>query len=526
MTRRTAIVAATIGLALTPVAALAADPIVVHLATATTTVPWDLTTWSPPHMNFERLLCDGLYDYSDAIGSLTTPVPAIADGAPTTTATTITVAVRQGLHFSDGTPVTPDDVKGSLLRAVDFQARPDQANGYPYYYDVIEGITEFSFGIPTPAPSITTDATHVTLGLYAQDAAFAHALAWVPSCVVPAATSHAHTDVAPVSTGPYRIGSQTPTQVVLERNPYWLGMGGNAEVFGRAADAATLWQPDSFVVDLGVTPAAQLSRMQAGTLDASLDDSVTDPGANATFVGGRVRSKDQVVSFLEMNTFVGALKNRQLRRAVSFALDRTRLARLNGSGAAPWSNLLAPDTAGAGPYPLTADLKRARAAVKAAKLKRLPTITIIVDKGSVRVKLAGEIKAELKKVGLTVTVKAVSYPYLALVNPKSWSMLFYGWGADFPDTSEVVRQELSRTGAEDFSLYAGADAPLQTIAAMPLGPARETAVRKLVQTMLANDAPIAPLFTFLATHVWTKRLANVTYVPTMGIRWSRVTVVP
>jgi peptide/nickel transport system substrate-binding protein len=518
------VLALMLGLAAVPVEA-SAGLVTVHLATASASVPWDLTSWDPGMMNFERLLCDGLYDYADTTGQLITPVPAIAAGEPATTPNASTFTIRPGLRFSDGTPVTSADVKGSLLRMLDANARVnDLYPWYPYYYDVIPGAMSFFYdGVTHPAIS-TPDATHVTINVAWQDAAFAHALAWAPACVVPATATHGHTNLPPASTGPYMVTSHTSTEVVLGRNLNWYGADGNATVMGRAGELATSWQPDQFVIETGIAPAVQLSRIRAGTLDGSVDYSESDPGAtDPAFVGHSVRSRDGAVNVIELNTVGPGTKARQLRRAIAYALDRTKLARLAGPTAVAVSNLLAPAIDASRPFALRPNLKKARAALRAAKLKKLPKLVFMTGGIAYEKAVIKEVKAELRKVGLTV----VARPYSSLPpNPKSWSMSLYGWAADFPDASEVLRQMLSTGGPDDDTGYGGLDAALKAIAAMPLGPAREKKATALATKTLLNDAPLVPFATIPNVHLWSTHLGNVVYVPTMGIRWSLIRVLP
>ncbi len=519
-----AITSSLVAMSLGVVSASAAAPSLVRLATASTTDHWDMTPGnSPTVVNLQRLLCDGLYDLP---ATSTVPMPAIAVNNGVWGPTSVTFEIRPGLHFSDGSPVTAHDVQASFQRLLSFD-RGDLL--YPYYLDVVTGAYDFVWNHGADAAITMPDATHVTIEMYPIDRAFTEVLAWSSSCIVKADAFLTHTALPPPTTGPYMVTSTSASQVVLDRNPYWGDTAGNATVLGRGAELATSWQPDRFTVDRNVQEGAQRAAITAGTLDASLD-MLADPGSDPQLAGRIARTGDGSVVFLQLNTAKGnPLANRNLRKAIAYAIDRTKLLRVaraaGAYGATAWANLLPPAFGPRGPFGLTANKAKAKAALHAAHLKKMPKIVYVYSTNSkVQIATAKEFKAEMKAVGVPITLKGAANHYDLMNNPAKWSISPDAWYADFPDASEILRQELSFTGAYDWSGYTGLDSRLATIAAMPLGPAREAAAQALATTVLRDDVPLLAVRTYNNVTYWSSHLTNVVYTPGVGIRWELVQV--
>ena len=174
----------------------------------------------------------GLYGYPNTIeepeadtvqADLAEDLPEISDDG-----LTYTVKLREGLTFPDGAPVTSADVKATYEYMLDPNIQC--ATGGPPssgYYDVIEGVSEFSEAL-TADPAADAEISGITtpdeltteFKLTKPDGAFLRALAMGWSFIRPAGTPHTITDTPPPYVGPYKItGFELDTSLKVDREP-------------------------------------------------------------------------------------------------------------------------------------------------------------------------------------------------------------------------------------------------------------------------------------------------------------------
>lgn len=180
------------------------------------------------------LLWNTLVDYTPDNGAEVQPALAeswdVSDDQKTYTFT-----LREGVRFHDGTPLTSEQVVGSLRRALDPR-------------------TSFiwAWAIPKVASIRATDERTVTIQLEApSSASFLYGMTKIP-IINPANVDEIGR--SPVGTGPYRLTEFVPDErVVLERNPdYW----------GDALQLA------SIRIEKAQDTTAAVQSLEAGDLDA------------------------------------------------------------------------------------------------------------------------------------------------------------------------------------------------------------------------------------------------------------------
>ena len=177
----------------------------------------------------QRLFTRSLIGYQVLNGTKFTLAPDLATDMGTHNAnfTQWTYTLKPGIKWSNGTAVTPMDVKYGVERLF----ATDVINGGPSSY-FISGITHpKSYAGPYKngdLSTITTTATTITFNLTGPNADFNYLMAMAASAPVPykveggpgfkGATYTKH----PLSTGPFMIKSYTPNKsIVFVRNPYW-----------------------------------------------------------------------------------------------------------------------------------------------------------------------------------------------------------------------------------------------------------------------------------------------------------------
>ncbi|MYA20801.1 MAG: peptide ABC transporter substrate-binding protein [Chloroflexi bacterium] len=148
---------------------------------------------------------------------LAVEIPTLANGGVSADLMSITWTLREGLKWSDGSDVTPEDV------AFTWRYCADEATGclaHSAFADVasVEVVDALTVRMTFDAPSQYPYNVFVGAGSpIISSAQFA-------GCIGAAATSCTEQNENPLGTGPYRIVEFTPNdQAVYERNPHYRG---------------------------------------------------------------------------------------------------------------------------------------------------------------------------------------------------------------------------------------------------------------------------------------------------------------
>lgn len=183
-------------------------------------------------------------------------VPALAESwAMDPSGKTITLKLRPGLKFGDGSPITVSDVKWSLDRA----RSKEEGGDFAF---MLQSIAE----IATPAP----DTVVITLGR--PDPAILQALATFNAGIMSeklmmaapgadlAAKSKAFAE-KPIGSGPFMLASWTRnTEMVLVRNPHYWRKGADGQALPYLDRIRFLIIPDD---------ATRILKLKAGEIDAT-----------------------------------------------------------------------------------------------------------------------------------------------------------------------------------------------------------------------------------------------------------------
>ena len=234
---------------------------------------------------------------------------------------TFTLTLRQGTKFSDGSPITADDVKWSLDRARDPK----------------EGIWNFILE-SIDSVEITAPDT-VVLHLKHPDPTLAAGLATFNTAIMPmklfeATPGATEDDKAkafaehPIGSGPFMFDSwQRGTQLVIKRNPYYWQMG---------EDGKPLPYLDE--VDFPVIPddATRILKLQAGEVDgaelipyARVQELQNDPNLNmALFPSTKVEFITMNVRPKLKDGTTNILADPKVRQALNYAIDKPALIKV------------------------------------------------------------------------------------------------------------------------------------------------------------------------------------------------------
>lgn len=369
---------------------------------------------------------------------------------------------REGLHYSTGDPVRPEDFRHGLERAIGLN--PRQAGEI---YSAISGAAacaeagarcDLSGGI-----IVEDDA--VTIVLERPDPDLSFKLAMPFAYLVPSSVPMENQRRRPVpATGPYVVTRFDETGIELARN----------ERFEPWSGAA---QPDGFVDAISWTfeddGEAAFDALVAGEIDWTSEASPRDVDELLA------SSPDQVVSASNggilsagFDTLKPPFDDRRVRQAVNYALDRAELVDLFGGPARQLvtCQLVPPSIPGYRPYcPYTADpeggrwsapdLDRARDLIAAAGVtgERVSVYTLSEGAPSGAVEAMEHVTEVLNELGMRARLEVLDDPRryfdgllygLEPGSPEHPAIFADGWFPDFPTASNYVEPQF---GCEQFA---------------------------------------------------------------------------
>jgi peptide/nickel transport system substrate-binding protein len=367
---------------------------------------------------------DTLVNYSPTLAL----VPQLASKVAHPSPTKYVYTLRRGLKFSNGAPVTADDVVYSILRNVD----PKLGSQVNSYFSSVKKVAK-------------TGPNEVTVTLAKADPLYKYALVYAP--IIPRAFARskgkslgAQGSNTWVSTGPYMLKSFTGDSAVLVRNPHYWGKK-------PAANQVTF----TWIADAQTRQLAMRSGQIDGTFTVPLPDSAQwqrIPGINLQFANA-LRSW-----WLSFDLSMAPWNDIHVRRAMAYALNKRGIIDAVLHGHAQPSNAMVPpeqwggvlDPAGrkklyASIPTYTYNLTRARAEMQQSSVANgfSASISIPSSRGYVATAMLAY-AADLKKIGINLEVKSVTgAQWLATIYAhKDLGLQFLGFGPDYPDPANYL----------------------------------------------------------------------------------------
>jgi peptide/nickel transport system substrate-binding protein len=507
---------------------------------------WDGSSYYGDIWAIEYTTCNGLLDYPDTTGADAGKlIPGVAADLPKISADgkTYTFTIRQGLKFSDGTPLTPDDVKATYEKNLDpASGFLDGALGSGYYNEIV-GMDKYApagakaAGAPGIS-GITISGNDVNFALTKPDPAFAYATALRFMCIEKKGAPHKHTTTPAPMTGPYMITKVQPGhRIEVRRNPQWFA--NNMHVLGLDSQKGKLWNIDGFNITIGPSSDQQLLQIENNQLDYSFGHDAP-AGSQVPQIGNDPKYKDRFFSspdastrYWFMNNSIAPFNNLKLRQAVNYAIDRTAMNKISGGDLSgePWSSILPRVLDGnekGDIYPYTPDTAKAKQLITESGVKTPIAITVTIGTRPPQPDLGQEIKSDLDAVGFKVTLQklpaAKYYGYIS--DPKNKVQLGWaGWGEDYPDAVTFFNPLLKSTSAGGGSNYGqvqdkNLDAQIDKVNLMPLGDARFNAWAKLSTDYTTSNAPWAVYRSNKVPAFVSTRLKGYAYNPTKQIYYN------
>ncbi len=451
-----------------------------------------------------HLVVDALFDSLSAYGppvetGTATAVPAAAE---TWTASADrrewTFTLRETGTWHDGTPVRAADVAFAWSRLVRRGASGHLLADVAGYADVLAGRATSLAGVA----ALDERTLRVTLsaGVAEFDVIAAHpALAPVHTARV-VADPEDHLE-RPVGNGPFAmVGQWAHGEFIrLRRSPSWSVGAGPATIpevlFNvRTADQA---YADFALGRLDWAP------VPAGAVDAAISAyGLVSDGAGT----GVLDTAAPQLYFLGMDLGAPPLDDRDVRRALSLAIDRRALARLSRDRAADAAiSAVPPAVPGGPPSGCTAcrhDPDRARELFEAAGVTELE---LWHNDGGGHGEIAELIAEQLAAVGVTLDTRTTGpslADYLDALRAGEAPLFRFGWTAEHPTLDAALRPLLSRfaagrDGAANYGRYAEPDVEvlLDAARADPDPASRAAGYAEVQDLALDRDQAIVPLLT-------------------------------
>jgi peptide/nickel transport system substrate-binding protein len=352
--------------------------------------------------------------------------------------------LRKGIKFSNGQPVTANDVVASFRRI--FKVKSPTAGGF------YSGIIGASKCLKTPATctlagGISGKGNTVTINLTAPDAEFKYKLAVPHASILPASAPPNDAGSKPIpGTGAYYFSSyDSNKQLVMKRNPYF-------HVWSQAAQPDGY--PDQITQSFGLTVEAQVTAVENGQADWGYD---FPPADRLNELGTKYAAQTHLTPltafwYAPMNVNIPPFTSLKARQAVNYAIDRNALIKIFGGPklATPSCQVLPPGFPGNKPYcPYTKNPGTAWTAPDVAKAKQLVNesgqkgakVVVISANDEVQKAVGVYLASVLNEIGFKATAKAISgniaftYPQ----NTKNHVQInVQQWYQDYPAASDFL----------------------------------------------------------------------------------------
>ncbi|MGL4667060.1 MAG: ABC transporter substrate-binding protein [Saezia sp.] len=412
-----------------------------------------------------------------------------------------TFKLREGVKFSDGTPLTAEDVVFSLKRIPLVPNAPAPLTIYLQQIVNVEAVDARTVRITTenPYPLVPNNLTSVPI-MSAKAAAG------------PAAegktTQQLNAGDGLVGTGPYRFVSwKRGSELVFERNPHYWG-------------DAPEW--DKIVYRFISNPSSRVAALQAGDVDLIEDPAIEniehlkkDPNVNVVVKGPTYRvifigldvGRDNSPGISGTENGANPLKDRRVREAMSLAIDRQAIvSRIMNDMATPAAQLL--------PYPMfgtradlvdvpKADLARAKALMAEAGYEKGFNLVLSTPSGRYMndVKLSQTLAAMWAHIGIKVTVDAKAPSvYFSGLNKHEYSAALLGWGSATGEVSNsttallVTADSKKGLGTSNYWFYSNPELDAMVAKAVrELNDAKRSALLQDAMKMGLDDYVVLPL---------------------------------
>jgi ABC-type oligopeptide transport system substrate-binding subunit len=393
----------------------------------------------------------------------------------------ITFELRPNITYSDGTPITAQDVVDSWLRLID----PQHPSTLSSLLADVDGANDYIAGkVGADAVGLHADNNRVVVDLR-RPASYFLAVTASPSLAVlpPSMVNRVGSSPPTVVSGAYLPTTPDESTIHLSANAaYWAGPPAIANI--------------DLVTDYGSVSGAQL--FDEGDLDYT-----GIGGGDASWIkydadlGPQLRETNTYgINYYGFNTNVAPFDRAEVRRAFAEAVDWHRIVTL--ADAVPATSMVPPGVAGRDEldHSPTYDVADAKALLAAAGYPDgadVPEVTLATYGTGFEATVAQELHDNL---GVTVNVEALDFEhYLELVGaakqPTFWSL---SWIADYPHAHDFLGLLLETGSTSNTGKWSNAEYDdLNAQAAATADPDDQAALYTQAQEALVREMPVIPV---------------------------------
>lgn len=375
--------------------------------------------WSSSCGVIMSLVQEGLLLFGDNLAM----VPGPAESWELTDPTTAVYHLRSGVTFSDGSPLTADDV----VATVKFHLSPDSDSQVTSFYSSVASVE-------------ATDPATVTLKLKSPDAQFQYWAAVMAGFLFKKDQLSNHDlgtpDLLPLGTGPYKLVEFVPAErVVLEaRDDYW----GGKPVIKKITIVAI---PDE---------QARILAMQNGDIDGTFNVALSNVDQWKSLGNVNVITAPSLgVYLLTLDQSAAPFNDIHVRKAVSFAIDREglvkALAKGNGEPATAlnppemWAGIMSPDEVRNFYATLPTyrfDLEKAKAELKQSNHPDGFEVSVPSSNSDpITTNILQSVAENLKQIGITLKIHEIDSWLANYFRHENLGMQIMGYSPDFADAS-------------------------------------------------------------------------------------------
>ncbi len=375
------------------------------------------------------------------VADLAAAMPEVRDGGKTYVFT-----LRQGIKFSDGTPLTGKDVVASFVRLF----KVNNPNAGSWFNGIVGSdlCLKDATKCTLDGGVVDDEAAHtITIHLTDPDSEFLYKLATPFGTILPASAAPKDVGTHPLpTTGPYMFASYDPNKELrMTRNPYFKEFSVAAQPDGY---------PDEIDFAFGLQDEAEVTAVLNGQFDWMFDEKPLD---RLSELG--TKHRDQVFIhpllayyYMPLNTRLAPFDNLKARQAVAYAVDRNAIVKLFGGPnlGSPLCQQLPAGMPGYKPYcPFTKNPGTKWTAPDLAKAKELvkesgtagQKVTVISSDKVVEKSIGEYLSNVLRNIGYDASLKAISsdnqFTYIQNTNNKVQASLT-DWYQDYPAPSDFI----------------------------------------------------------------------------------------
>jgi ABC-type transport system substrate-binding protein/serine/threonine protein kinase len=426
-------------------------------------------------------------------------VPALATQATSDPACTQwRFTIRPGTKFGNGEPVDAAAFARSWNRTV-----KNKTGGEGYLMNDIKGYGDVVSGSAQTMSGVTANGDVLQVTLTRPDCDFRNRVAapvFVPMPAAAGDASNTSYNKLPIGNGPFKVTAYTQgTHLSLARNDSYAF----AEPKLDTVEA-------SFVTDLNSAlsgfDAGQYdwAELQSGSIPAALAHHSTDGDLVKGAIGG--------MTFLLPIDDKGAMKSKEARLAVSYALDRKAIITTAYQGVyTPASSLVPPAIPGAlvgGCTACTLDAAKAKTLAQQAGLGPGSKVTLSLGDSSSYTQLANVVQQQLQSVlGWNVELRKLplSKFYQDEAGGKAEGLYPFSWIGDYPSpenfmdallsTDAIQRKDDGSVGGSNYARYSSSafDNALK-MARSTADPLRRTKQLQVAEKIALDDMALIPLY--------------------------------